>query len=222
MTYSKLIGGGSTNGFRRIAQSLVMTLALVSLTLPLVACGNKTTLDRIGNVAVAAATAFDSALVQYLKGKSISQATYDKLKPRAEALIKEAKDYDALIDGYAEIGPGDVGAITAQTATLISRFRGTLQDAGLFGISPNATAIKVLNFAVDSLTIASAIFAGLFPPPAVVTAQAGNGIPIPKKSLKATPVQLPRTDKDTQKALNAAGEKIAAERGTTLDKLLAE
>ena len=78
MNYSKSIGGAGA-GIRKTIQSLVMTLALVGLTLPLAACGNKTTLDRIGNVAVAAATAFDAALVQYLAGKSISEATYQKL-----------------------------------------------------------------------------------------------------------------------------------------------
>ena len=221
MNYSKSIGGAGA-GIRKTIQSLLMTLALVGLTLPLAACGNKTTLDRIGNVAVAAATAFDAALVQYLAGKSISEATYQKLKPKAEALIAEAKAYDVLIDGYAVIGPNDIGAITFQTAQLVAKFRGTLQDGATWGLSPNSTAIKVLNFAVDSLTVASAIFAGLFPPPAVVTAQAGNGIPVPKKALRATPITLPKRDKETQKALQAAGEKLALERCPTLRNLLAD
>jgi len=201
---------------KRIGQSLVMTLALLSLTLPLVGCGKKTTLDRIGAIAVTAAYAYQTQIQQLLAGGSITQAQFDKLKPGADAALLNAKEFAQVVSGFAEIAPGDVPKITLQIAALVGVFRNTSQSAALAGLSPAALPVRILTYGIDTLNAAAIVFAGLFPPPAVVSAQSGSGIPIPKKALKATPLQLPGASKDVQNALAAAGEKVAAAYGITL------
>lgn len=221
MNISKYIGE-STNGLKRIGQSAVMTIALIGLTLPLVGCGSKTTLDRIGQVAVTAAFAYQTQLDSLLAGGSISQEQYNKLKPGADAALLNAKEFAAVVSGFAEIAPGDVPRITLQISNLVSVFRNTLQNAALGGLAPTSLPVRILQYGIDTLLAASIVFAGLFPPPTVQSATRGNGIPPAKKNLKVTKLQLPATSKDVKGAMEAAGQKVAAAYGIKLADAIAD
>lgn len=207
---------------KRIGQSLVMTLVMVGLTLPLVGCGKKTTLDRIGQIAVTAAFAYQTQLDSLLSGGSITQEQYNKLKPGADAALLNAKEFAQVVSGFAEIAPGDVPKITLQISQLITVFRQTLQNASLAGLSAASLPIRILTYGIDTLNAAAIVFAGMFPPPAVVSAQRGSGIPLPKKSLKTTPLQLPKTSPDVQGAMENAGQKVAAMYGINLRDVVSD
>ncbi len=178
-------------------KNFVVAIIIFALTLPLVGCGNKTTLDRVGAIAVTAVNAASIELDQLCAGGSLTSEKCDKLKPKLALAKVRAGQFRDQLAAFGAITPGNVSEITLQFASFTTFLQQILADAGL---APDSLPIRILTFAVNTLIAASAVIAGIHPP-AVVAAQKNAGIPRRNPTPAQVKVVLPSTDGEVQASL---------------------
>ena len=175
------------------------SLIIFAMVLPLNACGNKTTLDKIGAIVVTAVNAYALELDQLSVGGSISPEKYEKLRAQAELAKQRAAAFKLELDAFGAITPGNVSQIVLQFASLTTFLQRIIVDAGL---SASGLPFRVLTFAINTLITASAVLAGLYPPSGPSPAGAGSTKPYPSPA--QVPVTVSTPDRGVQASLKKA------------------
>jgi hypothetical protein len=184
-------------------RKLLHSLMALILCAPLTGCGSKTTFDRVGAGAVVAAEAYLIQIDQLHAAGLLSDANHTKLKAKGEAAKRSAERFRDRLAKFPEIEPRDVGRLTLEIAALLGEFRGVLTDSELAGLRTESLPIRILNFAIASLTTASIVLSSIHPPESPTTASRGI---VPRKKASEIVVNLPKTEKDVEEALLKAGK----------------
>lgn len=169
-------------------------LALVGLTLPMMACGKQTTLDRFGSVIRTAAGGYQAFLDQQHAQGLLQDDTYARQSAKAAAILKEADAFSALISGFGSIAPGDVPAILLQLGRISAQVESALRDPAWTGANANLPAVKALRWIQTATATAALVVSALFPPPPTPvagTASTPRAIPVAPKAASKVKVQLP-------------------------------
>jgi hypothetical protein len=153
----------TVNNFDSRLRLVLIPLLIGSLVTQ--ACGNKTTLDRVGAVVVAAVSAYSNEIDQLRAQGLISETKYNRAKEKAGAIRLKAEEFNRILSGFAEIRPGDTPAILQQINALAGLVDASLSDTALGDLAQNSKPIKALRYIRATLDAASIVVAGLFPPP---------------------------------------------------------
>lgn len=181
----------------------VIASALSAILLLQSACAQKTTLDRIGAVVVVAASAFQIEINQLCASGNLDAGKCATLRQRADQVVTRSQQFAGQLAKFGEITPGNISALTLQFAEITGFFQGLLVDAGF---SPASRAVRIVQFAIDSLIAASTVIAAIHPA-GVVKAQRSMGIARPNPMPSQVQVAIPKPDKDVQQALDGAGKR---------------
>lgn len=137
---------------------------LLSSSLISQGCGSETTLNRIGAVVLVAVNAAQLEIDQLLAQGQITKEKRDQLAAKIAVIRTKAEAFQALINGFAVIKPGDVPAVLLQINGLVALFDDILSDSALGNLAPTNGVIRALRYGVATLNVAAVVVAALFPP----------------------------------------------------------
>ena len=174
----------------------IKSLALIALltvgTLAQTACGNSTTLDRVGIVgkgiaqavedqylALKAAGASDAKLAPIKRAVDLLKATTTTLDERLQALKIVDEKSAAEILGYS-----------AQTAAIIG---GLLQNPDVLGLGEKSAFVQILRWGSIVAQQLSVTLRAFFPPPpaGALVAASGSGKSVSARKIKIVSVEPP-------------------------------
>jgi len=180
---------------KRKLTSLLLILILATSSLLASACGNSTTLARIGAALGPLGTAFDNQLLPMLQSKVIDQKKYDTLK--AFNVPQKAKDIGQYLTNLSVVTSSNKQEVINAIQGGVDLFQ---KVAGVLPVGSTAARIIAVATAVlDGARVAVAILN----PPAASTSFA-LGQPEKGISTKAVKVNLPEVPPEVKAALEAA------------------
>lgn len=140
------------------------------------ACGNATTLDKVGRVAVALAQGF-SDQVAALKAGGLTGSKLASAEAASKKITAAASSLKAILDGAKTINERDAAQIASYIATITATVGGLLQNPDFTGLGENEKIVKIARYTSIALNQLSLTLAVFFPPPppgAVLAADGGK------------------------------------------------
>jgi len=158
-------GGGTGFGSSRYAAlPLIGVLLVGSLTQS--ACGNATTLNRIGAGFVQAAAGIKAEVASLNAAGLLSPEKFARLDKRATGIQTAANALKSYLDSLPGVTAGNKAEVIGKIAEATSLVSALLQNSDLANLPPDNVLIKVLLFANVTLQNAAIVVAGVHPPPA--------------------------------------------------------
>lgn len=182
---------------RKFISSALIALLLTS-TMLTSACGNATTLDRIGAISIQAAAGYKAELASLRVGGLLSEAKFARLDRQADALNISAKSLADFLNTLPGVTKENKAQILSKVAELVGLVSGIATNPDLIGAKADSTAVKILQVAIITLQNASIVVAGLNPPTAVRSAVATDEPKAPI-ALNKVKIATPKLPKDTEK-----------------------
>lgn len=152
-------------------------------TLAQTACGNSTTLSRVGNVAVQLAQGFEGEVNALVASGLLKEGPkLTALRQKVSAAKVSANALNSFLVSLKEVNASDKAQIVLKVAELTGIISGVLVNQDAFGLSENSGVVVVLRYATISLNQIALVIAALNPPGAGVAAVGGgkSGIPVEK------------------------------------------
>ena len=158
----------NNNQMVRIMKRKITSLALIALlitgSISQMACGNATTIDRVGRVAVALAKGFSDE-VAALKTAGLMGPKIDAAEKAGKKITAAAASLQAILDGAKTINSHDAAQIAGYISTISGAVGGLLQDPNFLGLGENSTIVKITKYTSIALTQLSLTLGAFFPPP---------------------------------------------------------
>lgn len=177
-----------------MVKKLTISCLILALILPLTACGNSTTLARIGAISVQAAAGYKAELASLRVANLLTEAKFQRLDRQADALNVAAKALETYLNGLEGVTKENKAQILSKVAELVGLVSAIATNPDLIGAKADSTAVKILQIAIITLQNASIVVAGLQPPSsnrsAVATADAKP--PIALDSVKIQTAKVPK------------------------------
>ena len=174
---------------KRKIQSFALIALLIVGSIAQTACGNATTLSRVGNVAVQLALGFEGEVNSLVAAGLIKEGPrLTALRQKVSAAKVSANALNAYLVSLAEVNASDKAQITLKVAELTAIISGVLINQDAFGLSENTGVVVVLRYATISLNQIALVIAALNPPAAGVAAASGakSGIAVDKIKFEFT------------------------------------
>ena len=150
---------------KRKLTSLALMALLIAGSISQAACGNTTTLDRVGRAAVNIAQAVVDE-VAALKASGLTGPKLDRIEKSAVAFKTSADVLKDYLDGLKDVSDKDAAAITQQIAKAVNIANALLMNPDVLGLGEGSKLVQVLRYsgvALNQLSLSLAVF---FPPPA--------------------------------------------------------
>lgn len=128
------------------------------------ACGNTTTIDKVGKVAVALAKGFSDE-VAALKTAGLTGPKIDAAERAAKKITAAADSLKAILDGAKTINSQDAAQIAVYISTISGEVGALLQNSNFLGLGENSTIVKITKYTSIALTQLSLTLGVFFPPP---------------------------------------------------------
>jgi len=177
------------------AKRLTISCLILALILPMTACGNATTLARIGAGFQQAVRGFQGEIASLKASGLLTPEKAQRLERAGRGLTATANALESYLNSLPGVTAGNKAEILGKIAEATSLLSALLQNPDLKGLSPDTLIIKILNFATITLQQAAIAVATINPivPPkgAVVTDQ---GVP-----LSSVKVEIPSVPKGAEK-----------------------
>jgi hypothetical protein len=147
----------------RKLKTFALTALLIVGTLAQTACGNATTIDKVGRVAVLLAKGFSDE-VAALKTAGLSGPKIDAAEAAGKKITAAAKSLDAILQGAKTINSRDAAEIAGYISTISGAVGALLQNSDFLGLGENSTIVKVTKYTSIALTQLSLTLGLFFPP----------------------------------------------------------
>lgn len=153
-----------------------LAFVLVAGSISQIACGNATTLDKVGRVAVNLAQGLADQIAA-LEAGGLDSAKLVRLRQSSAAFTASAKALKDYLDGLKDVNQKDSAAITQQIAKAVNIANALLQNPDVFGLGENSTLVKTLRYTGIALNQLSLTLTVFFPPPppGAVSASSAGG-----------------------------------------------
>ncbi len=158
------------------------TLALVGIlfigAISQTACGNTTTLDKVGRVAVALAQGFADQ-VRVLKDAGLDSKKIDTLDAASKKLNAAAKSLKEILDSGKTVNERDAVQIAAYVAVISTAVNSLLINPDFTGLGENSKIVKITKYTsivLNQLSLTLAVFFPSPPPGAVLAADGGKSV----------------------------------------------
>lgn len=165
------------------AWSLIALLTFASVLQ--MGCGNATTLDKVGRVAVNLAQGLADQIAA-LEASGLDPAKLARLKQSSAAFTASAKALKDYLDGLKDVNQKDAAAITQQIAKAVNIANALLQNPDVLGLGEGSTLVKTLRYtgvALNQLSLTLTIFFPP-PPPGAVAASSDGGKTVAVSKIK--------------------------------------
>lgn len=146
--------------FTRLALIPILLIASLLNT----ACGNATTLNRVGSGFVQAAKGFKAEVASLRAAGLLTPEKLAVLDKRADGIIVAADTLKTYLDGLGGITAGNKAETLAKIGEASSLVAGLLQNPDLAGLPPKNLAVQILTFASITLQNAAIVVAALNTP----------------------------------------------------------
>lgn len=144
--------------------SLLLIPILATATLFQTGCGNATTLDKVGRVAVNLAQGLADQ-ISALEASGLDPAKLARLKQSSAAFTASAKALKDYLDGLKDVNEKDASQITQQIAKAVNIANALLQNPDVLGLGESSTLVKTLRYTGVALNQLSLTLTVFFPPP---------------------------------------------------------
>lgn len=148
---------------KRQIKVLSLVFLLVAGSISQIACGNSTTIDKVGRVAVALAKGFADE-VAALKTAGLTGPKIDAAEAAGKKISAAAKSLNEILEGAKTINSHDAAQIAGYISTISGAVGGLLQNADFLGLGENSTIVKITKYTSIALTQLSLTLGVFFPP----------------------------------------------------------
>ncbi len=176
----------------RKLKSIALIALLTVGTLAQTACGNATTLAKVGAGFKQAAAGFKAEVGSLKASGLLTDAKFAELDKRANGLITAADALNAYLNSLPGVTAGNRGEVLGKIAEATGLVRGLIQNPDLLALPANNLAVKILLFADITLQNFAIVLAGLNPPAAGVSAVGVGDGAIPLSTIKAKVPPVPK------------------------------
>lgn len=176
-------------------KALAITLIL-ALTLSLTACGNTTTLNRVGAGFQQAAKGFQAEINALKAAGQLSDAKFMSLARRANGLITASDVLANYLNGLSGVNAANKAEVLGKIAEATSLVRGLLQNPDLLSLANDNLAIKILTFADITLQNAAVVLAAINAPAPETIVASDAPVGVPTSAIK---VKVPDVPKGAEK-----------------------
>jgi len=145
-------------------KNTLLSLVLIFSTLMTTACGNTTTLARVGAGFQQAAKGFKAEVASLRAAGLLTPEKLATLDKRADGVITAADTLKEYLDTLPGITAGNKAEIIGKIGEASSLVAGLLQNPDLAGLPSNNLAVQILTFASITLQNASIVIAGIQAP----------------------------------------------------------
>lgn len=173
-------------------KNITLSLVLIFSTLLTTACGNTTTLARVGAGFQQAAKGFKAEVASLRAAGLLTPEKLARLDKRADGIITAADTLKEYLDTLPGITAGNKAEIIGKIGEASSLIAGLLQNQDLTGLPSNNLAVQILTFASITLQNASIVIAGIQAPPASRSAVSVQSAGIPLETIKVKTAKIPK------------------------------
>lgn len=145
-------------------KNTLLSLVLIFSTLMASACGNETTLARVGAGFQQAAKGFKAEVASLKAAGLLTPEKLARLDKRADGIITASDTLKEYLDTLSGITAGNKAEIIGKIGEASSLIAGLLQNQDLTGLPSNNLAVQILTFASITLQNASIVIAGIQAP----------------------------------------------------------
>jgi len=186
---------------KRQIKVLSLITLLIAGSISQAACGNSTTIDKVGRVAVALAKGFADE-VAALKTAGLTGPKIDAAEKAGKKISAAADSLNAILQGAKTINSRDAAQIAGYISTITGEVGKLLQNSDFLGLGENSTIVKVTKYTSIALTQLS-LTLGIFfpPPPAGAVAASGASVKVVKTS--AIKIDFPEAPPEVKAILSA-------------------
>ena len=174
-------------------KNTLLSLVLIFSTLMASACGNETTLARVGAGFQQAAKGFKADVASLKAAGLLTPEKLARLDKRADAIITASDTLKEYLDTLPGITAGNKAEIVGKIGEASSLIAGLLQNQDLTGLPSSNLAVQILTFASITLQNASIVIAGIQTPTvATRSREAQSGPVIPLDAIKVKAAKIPK------------------------------
>jgi len=185
---------------KRNIKAFSLAALLLAGSISQVACGNETTIDKVGRVAVALAKGFSDE-VAALKTAGLTGPKILAAERAAVKITAAANSLDAILQGAKTVNSNDAAQIASYVAVISGEVGRLLQDPNFLGLGENSTIVKVAKYTSIAVTQLSLTLAVFFPPPAPGQISA-SGVNVKTVKVSAIKVDFPEPPPEVKAILN--------------------
>lgn len=181
-------------GAARGGVSFSMIGALMLGALSQTACGNATTLERVGATVVQVSKAITAEAASLRAAGLLTPAKLDALDRKAKAIEVSAQALQSYLNSLPGVNATNKAEVLSKIGETLSLVSGLAQNTEVVGLPPDNLFVKILTFGNITLQNAAIAIAALNPPSsksargAIGTQTAEPGIPLSAVKFKAAPV----------------------------------
>ena len=168
-------------------------LALVALitfgTLPLTACGNATTLERVGATIVQVSKGITAEAASLRAAGLLTPAKLDALDKKAKAIETSAAALQSYLNSLPGVNAANKADVVSKVGETLSLVSALAQNPDVLNLPPDNVFIKVLTFGNITLQNVAVVLAALNPPAASFSSIGGEAsIPLNKIKVQVAPI----------------------------------
>lgn len=157
-----------------------LTALLIVGTLAQTACGNATTLARIGASVKQVAFGVRAEAASLRAAGLLTPAKLDALDKKATALVVSAEALEKYLNSLPGVTANNKAEVVAKVGETLSLISALAQNADVVGLPADNLFVRILQFGNTVLQNAAIVLAALNPPPAGVASGSGAAVPLAK------------------------------------------
>lgn len=181
--------GGKANTSGRQFGSIALIFVLLFGTLTQVACGNATTLARVGATVVQVSKGITAEAASLRAAGLLTPAKLDALDKKAKAIEVSAAALQSYLNSLPGVNASNKAEVVSKVGETLSLVSALAQNPDVVGLPPDNLFVKILTFGNITLQNVAVVLAALNPPAASFsTIGAEASIPLSKIKVQAAPI----------------------------------
>ncbi len=182
-------GSGSSGGVGPAGRTWALVALLIAGTLTQTACGNATTLARVGATVVQVSKGITAEAASLRASGLLTPAKLDALDKKAKAIEVSAAALQSYLNSLPGVNAGNKAEVVSKVGETLSLVSALAQNADVIGLPPDNLFVKILTFGNITLQNVSVVLAALNPPAVSVSSVGGEAsIPLHKIKVQIAPV----------------------------------
>lgn len=169
--------------------SIALIFVLLFGTLTQAACGNATTLARVGATVVQVSKGITAEAASLRAAGLLTPEKLDALDKKAKAIEISAAALEKYLNSLPGVTASNKAEVVSKVGETLSLVSALAQNPDVVGLSPDNLFVKILTFGNITLQNVAVVLAALNPPAASFsTIGAEASIPLSKIKVQAAPV----------------------------------
>jgi len=184
-------GDGSSGGTTAKLGSWMLASLLLLGTLSQTACGNATTLERVGATVVQVSKGITAEAASLRAAGLLTPAKLDALDKKAKAIEVSANALQSYLNSLPGVNAANRAEVVSKVGETLSLVSALVQNPDVLSLPPDNLFVKILTFGNITLQNVAVVLAAINPPAASFSS-VGGGDSIPLSKIKVALAPVPK------------------------------